>query len=248
MSARTALVTGGTHGIGRACVDRLAADGWRVAFTGRDVRAGEEVAAASEARFLPCDVTDDAALRAAVEEAAALGDGSLAGLVNNAGITRRAAFGDTTVEDWDELFRVNARSAYNATALCLEALRRGGGAIVNVASVAGDVGEEGLAIYSATKGALIAFTESLALELGPAIRVNAVCPGQIGTRLMRAVVDDPERRRAVERRIPVGRLGTPAEVAAAVAWLLSEDASFVSGAALRVDGGEIAGIRNEREE
>lgn len=248
MSARTALVTGGTHGIGRACVERLAADCWRVAFTGRDAEAGEEVADGSGARFLPCDVTDDAALRAAVEEAVALGDGSLAGLVNNAGITRRAAFGDTTLEDWDELFRVNARSAYNATAFCLEALRRDGGAIVNVASVAGDVGEEGLAIYSATKGALIAFTESLALELGPEIRVNAVCPGQIGTRLMRAVVDDPERRRAVERRIPVGRLGTPAEVAAAVAWLLSEEASFVSGAALRVDGGEIAGIRNEREE
>jgi NAD(P)-dependent dehydrogenase (short-subunit alcohol dehydrogenase family) len=248
MGAATALVTGGTHGIGRACVERLLADGWQVAFTGRDAAAGEALAGSGEATFLDCDATDDAAVAHAVEAAVALGGGALAGLVNNAGITRRADFGETRVGDWDDLFAVNARSAYLTTRLALGALRGGGGAVVNVASVAGATGEEGLSIYSATKGALITLTESLALELGPEVRVNAVCPGQIATRIMHRVTADPELTRQVERRIPAGRLGRPEEVAAAVAWLLSPEASYVNGVALKVDGGETAGIRSQREE
>ncbi|MBS1878007.1 MAG: SDR family oxidoreductase [Actinobacteria bacterium] len=248
MSAPTGLVTGGTHGIGRACVERLLEDGWQVAFTGRDAEAGRALAELGGATFLECDVTDDAALEHAVAAAVSLGQGSLAGLVNNAGITRRADFGDTEVIDWDDLFAVNARAAYLTTRLCLPSLRQAAGAVVNVASVAGATGEEGLSIYSATKGALITLTESLALELGPAIRVNAVCPGQIATRIMSRVTNDPESSRRVCRRIPAGRLGRPDEVAAVIAWLLSAEASYVNGVALKVDGGETAGIRSERED
>lgn len=237
------LVTGGTHGIGRACVELLRGEGREVVFTGRDEAAGAALEAASGAHFQPCDTRDEVAVAAAVASAASLGDGALAGLVNNAGMSRRAAFAETTVADWDELFAVNARGAYLFTHAALEPLLAGGGAVVNIASVAGAVGEEGLAIYAATKAALIAFTQSLALELGDRVRFNAVCPGQIATRMMAAAVADPVRLAALEDGVPTGRLGAPEEVAAAVAWLLSDASSFVNGATIVVDGGETAGIQ-----
>ncbi len=242
------LVSGGTHGIGRACVERLRDDGLAVAFTGRDAEAGAELAEASDARFLPCDMRDEAAVREAVAAATELGGGALGGLVNNAGITRRAAFAETTAADWDDLFAINARGAYLLTHAALPALEAdGGGAVVNVASVAGAVGEEGLAIYSATKGAVIALTQSLALELGERVRFNAVCPGQIETRMMARALADPDRVAAMRAGIPVGRLGLPEDVAATVAWLLSADAAFVNGSVLVVDGGETAGIKQAKE-
>jgi len=125
----------------------------------------------------------------------------------------------------------------------MDFLRLGRGSVVVVSSIAGLIGEEGLALYTSTKAALIGLVRSLALELGRDVRFNAVCPGQIETRMMTAALSDPTRRLAIEQRIPVGRIGQPADVAAAVAWLLTADASFVNGAILPVDGGESAGIR-----
>lgn len=240
------LISGGTHGIGRACVERLRADGLPVAFLGRDESAGDEVATATGATFLACDMGDEGAVRDAAATVAELGGGSLGGLVNNAGTTRRAPFAETSVADWDELFAINARGSYLLTHATLPALEAGGGAVVNIASVAGAVGEEGLAIYSATKGALIALTQSLALELGDRVRFNAVCPGQIETRMMAKALADPVRVAAMHAGIPVGRLGRPEDVAAAVAWLLSADAAFVNGSVLVLDGGETAGIKQPR--
>jgi NAD(P)-dependent dehydrogenase (short-subunit alcohol dehydrogenase family) len=117
---------------------------------------------------------------------------------------------------------------------------------VNIASIAGKGGEEGLAIYTASKAAMIGLTQSLALEFGDRVRINAVCPGQVDTRMMKRITDHVLRKRQLELRIPAGRFGAPAEIANVVAWLLSSEASYVNGAIITVDGGETAGVRLPR--
>lgn len=239
------IVTGGTHGIGRACVERLAPRG--VVFTGRDREAGEALAAAHPgAHFVAGDVASEADCRCVVATAVELGGGRLSGLVNNAGLGRRMEFATATAEDWDVVMGVNARSAFLFTRHALAGLRAGRGSVVNVASVAGRAGEEGLAVYCASKAAVIAMTQSLALEFGDEVRFNAICPGQIATRMMARVMADELRLRQLELRIPAGRLGEPGEVADVIEWLLSEKASYVNGAVLTVDGGETAGLRTPR--
>jgi NAD(P)-dependent dehydrogenase (short-subunit alcohol dehydrogenase family) len=240
------LVTGGTHGIGRAVVERLRHDGTEVVFTGRDQDAGEAVAGATGATFVACDVRDTAALEGAVADAVGRGGGLLDGLVNNAGVSRRGAFADTGDADYALTFEVNVRGAYVATRAALPALRAARGAVVMLASVAGVAGEEGLSLYSASKASLIAMAQSIALEIGDEVRCNAVCPGQIRTRMMDRVVSDASALRDTVARIPAGRLGTPEDVAAAVTWLLSPESGFVNGTTLVVDGGESAGIRAPR--
>lgn len=239
------IVTGGTHGIGLACVERLASRG--VVFTGRDIAAGEELAAGLPgAHFVPGDVASEQDCRRVVDAALTLGGGRLAGLVNNAGMGRRIDFAEATCEDWDVVMDVNARSAFLFTRWALAGLREGRGSVVNVASVAGKVGEEGLAVYCASKAAVIAMTQALALEFGGEVRFNAICPGQIDTRMMSKVKQDQLRVRQLELRIPAGRFGLPKEVADVVDWLLSDRSSYVNGAVLTVDGGETAGMRTPR--
>ncbi|MEZ2330215.1 SDR family NAD(P)-dependent oxidoreductase [Mesorhizobium sp. RCC_202] len=247
MSADTAqrvfLVTGGTRGIGAACVERLAADGARVVFTGRDQEAADDVlAAVPGAVFAPGDATSEADCKRAVEIALEIGGGRIAGLVNNAGTGARLAFERTTVADWNRTMTANTTSAYLFTRHALAGLRAGRGAVVMISSVAGLVGEEGLAIYTASKAALIGLSQALALEYGSEVRFNAVCPGQIATQMMAKTLAIPGRRERLEKRIPAARLGTPEDVAEAVVWLLSRAASFVNGAVLSVDGGETAGF------
>ena len=240
------IVTGSTHGIGRACVERLSRDGAAVLFTGRDVAAGEALAAATGARFVAGDVAREADCRTVVDAALAAGGGQIAGLVNNAGMGRRVDFADATAEDWDVVLGVNARSAFLFTRLALAGLIAARGSVVNIASVAGKAGEEGLAIYCASKAAVIGMTQALALEFGADVRFNAVCPGQIDTRMMARVSADHLRRRRLEQRIPAGRFGLPEEVADVVAWLLSAQSSYVNGTVVTVDGGETAGLRTPR--
>lgn len=241
------IVTGGSHGIGRAAAEQLAASGHSVLITGRDAAAGQATAAAIlGCRYLQADVSSEADCRRLVDHAMELGQGRIRGLVNNAGIGRRKRFAETSVADWDELMTVNARSVYLMTRLALPGLIAARGAVVNVSSVAGRGGEEELSLYAASKSALIGFTQSLALELGDQVRFNVVCPGQIATRMMQRVVDDPSRLAETTARIPAGRLADPAEVGAVIAWLLSDQASYVNGVVIPVDGGETAGIRQPR--
>jgi len=241
------IVTGGTHGIGRACVEQLVYDGLPVIFTGRDRQSGDSLAASLKgATYVSCDAAAETDCRRVVDIALSLGGGHIAGLVNNAGISTRASFATSEVSDWDQLMAVNARSAYLFTRFALQGLIAARGAVVNVSSIAGKVGEEGLAMYCASKAALIGLTQALALEFGDRVRFNAVCPGQIDTRMMSRINADPEARQLLERRIPAGRFGEPSEVAKAIAWLLSPDASYINGTVLAIDGGETAGVRTPR--
>lgn len=241
------IVTGATHGIGRACVETLAAAGKQVLATGRDAIAGAELAQANATVvFVPGDVTEENDCRKVVEYALELGGGSLSGLVNNAGMSKRISFSEATQADWDEVLAVNARSAFLFTRHALAGLRKGRGSVVNIASIAGKTGEEGLAVYCASKAAVIGMTEALALEFGEEVRFNAVCPGQIATRMMDKIIADPLRKKQLELRIPANRFGTPEEVADVVAWLLSDHSSYVNGTVITVDGGETAGLRTPR--
>jgi 3-oxoacyl-[acyl-carrier protein] reductase len=241
------IVTGATHGIGRACVELLASEGHAILATGRDEKAGNELKKISaKVHFVAADVTRDKDIRGVVAQAMTLGGGSIAGLVNNAGMSKRIAFSESTETDWDEVLNVNARSAFLFTRYSLPALRAARGAVVNIASIAGKVGEEGLAIYTASKAAVIGMTQALALEFGDEVRFNAVCPGQIDTRMMAKVLADPLRRKQLELRIPANRFGSSTEVADVVSWLLSSRSTYVNGTTVTVDGGETAGLRAPR--
>jgi len=241
------IVTGSTHGIGRACVETLAAAGRQVLATGRDAGAGAELAAGhANISFIAGDVSLEHDCRKVVDYALELGEGRLSGLVNNAGMSKRISFASATQADWDEVLAVNARSAFLFTRHALDGLRKGRGSVVNIASIAGKTGEEGLAVYCASKAAVIGMTEALALEFGEEVRFNAVCPGQIATRMMEKIIADPLRKKQLELRIPANRFGTPEEVADVVAWLLSDHSSYVNGTVITVDGGETAGLRTPR--
>ncbi|MDX8451065.1 SDR family NAD(P)-dependent oxidoreductase, partial [Mesorhizobium captivum] len=183
-------------------------------------------------------VSDEADCKAAVDLALTLGDGQIAGLVNNAGMSMRRALIDTTAEEWDRIFAVNTRSVYLFTRLSLPGLIRSKGSVVTVSSVAGMTGAEGMAAYCASKAALIGLTQALALEHGKDVRFNVICPGQINTRMMASTMANPTILNALLRTIPVERIADPREVAEVVGWLLSSNSSFINGAVIPVDGGE----------
>lgn len=241
------IVTGGTHGIGAATVELLAGQGCKVVFSGRDAEAGAALQERLPAStFVPGDVRNEDDCAAVVAKALELGDGALSGLVNNAGMAGRKAFHETTQQEWDAMFAVNTRSAFFFIKHALPGLQKGGGAVVNVSSIAGKTGEQGLATYCASKAALLGLTQALALEYGAQVRFNAVCPGQIATRMMSGVVADAGKVAALSARIPAARLARPDEVANAIVWLLSPASSYVNGTSLTIDGGETAGLLTPR--
>ncbi|ONG45570.1 short-chain dehydrogenase [Pseudoroseomonas deserti] len=243
---RMIIVTGATQGIGRACVEQLSSSGRQVLATGRDAAAGAELAQLPGVRFVAGDVADPADVERVVAAAMEAGGGRLTGLVNNAGMGRRQNFLEASLADWDQVMAVNARSVFLFIRLALPGLIAGKGSVVTISSVAGRQGEEGLAVYCASKAALLGLTQALALEHGADVRFNAVCPGQIATQMMGRVLADPARRAALESRIPAARLGEAGDVAELVCWLLSDASRYVNGAVITVDGGETAGLRTPR--
>lgn len=241
---RRALVTGGTSGIGEAIVTRLVADGARVVFTGRDEARGARVAGTTGGQFVPADVRDAGAVTASVEEAVArLGGLDIA--VLNAGVIAEAMLSETTDEQWDTVLSTNLTGPFRYARAALPALREAQGSMVLIASDAGVWGETPIGAYSVSKRALIMLTRMLAVEAAPAgVRVNAVCPGDTEPGMVTTVGG----REALPdtsgwTRPPLGRLVHARDVAAAVAFLVSDEARSITGADLLVDGGMRAALR-----
>lgn len=246
LEGEVAVVTGGSRGIGRAIVASLAHEGCRVTFCGRDDEAGKaaetELAPRGEVAFHRADVRQEAEVARLVE---ACGDhfGAPTILVNNAGVNANFDAVEMTEAEWDGFFAVDLKSAWlGAKHVLPEMKRRRRGAIVNVSSLHGFVTLEGFFPYAAAKSALVGLTRSLALDYGPlGIRVNCVAPGFIRTRLVEESIDrspDPERAgAAMTSGVALGRIGEPDEVARVVRFLVSNEASYVTGATVMVDGG-----------
>lgn len=235
--AQVAVVTGGGSGIGLATCTRLAKDGFTVAALDLQPSA----AAGTAALAVECDVTDAAGV-SAVMAAIAGRFGGIDVLVNNAGITgsRQAArCHETPVEEWDRVLAVNVRGPFLCSRAVLPSmLARGSGHIITIASVAGLVAFPGRCAYTASKGAALMLTRSIAVDYAAeGIRANAVCPGMVYTPMTSWRLDQSELRAEVEGRIPVGRVATPDEIADAVALLASGRLGYMTGHPLIVDGG-----------
>jgi 3-oxoacyl-[acyl-carrier protein] reductase len=240
LTGKNALVTGSTRGIGRAIAEALSASGARVAVVGRDLARAEEAAGAlgNNAKGFAADVGDTTAVTKLVADVEAA-FGSIDILVNNAGITRDNLVMRLKDEDWDAVIDANLRGAFaSIRAVSRGMMKRRTGRIINVASIVGIIGNKGQANYAASKGGLIALTKSVAKELASRnILVNAVAPGFIETEMTAAMT--PEARAALGQQIPLERLGTVADVASAVTFLVSDHASYITGQVFVVDGGMV---------
>jgi len=233
LEGKNALVTGASRGIGRAIAVDLAAAGASVAFSYRTgVDEAEALAAEIGARAVQADVSDPDSARALVEEA-----GDLDILVNNAGVTRDGLLVRMSDEDWDTVIDTNLASCfYTCRAAARGMMKKRAGAVVNISSIVGIHGNWGQTNYAASKAGIIGFTKALARELGSRnVRANIVVPGYVKSRLTAVLPEDATN--AMLQNTPLGRLGDPEDVAGAVRFLCSEEASFITGAVLLVDGG-----------
>lgn len=242
LSGAVAIVTGGSRGIGSAIVAAFLREGARVYYVSRTQAENhadfESLAAAGggAVTWTACDVTDMASVDAAVDAVAAR-EGKIDVVVNNAGMTRDNLVFRMTLEDWDAVLRTNLTSAFLVSRTAARhMIKKKSGSIVNISSVAGIAGNGGQTNYSASKAGLIGFTKSLARELSARkVRVNAVAPGYIETSMTHALPEDA--RSKLMASIPLGRTGTPEDVAKAVLFLASDLSSYVTGEILKVDGG-----------
>jgi NAD(P)-dependent dehydrogenase (short-subunit alcohol dehydrogenase family) len=228
---KVVVITGGDSGIGAACADRFLDEGARVVSLDQHGRP-------------PCDVADEASVRAAFERIAGQHK-RVDILFNNAGISIRKTAQDHTLEEWDRIFAVNVRGMFLCSRYALPLMSQGG-CIIHSSSVVGITGVRNRAAYSASKGAVVALTRNMALDYAPrGIRVNAVAPGFIDTPLLAPLHKEPVRLAAITAMHPLGRLGAVEDVASAVVFLASGEASWITGVTLPVDGGFSAGHQHD---
>jgi NAD(P)-dependent dehydrogenase (short-subunit alcohol dehydrogenase family) len=251
LTDKRALITGGASGIGRATALLFAHEGAAVAVADIDEDGGRAVVreiagGGGRATFVRCDVTRVEDCRLAVEQT--VGElGGLDILFNNAGIIRRASVLGTSVEEWDRVMAVNVKSVFLLSKYAIPVMAQaGGGVIINTASGWGVVGGRDAAAYCASKGAVVLLTKAMALDHGGQnIRVNCICPGDTDTPMLRdearQLGESDERFLAEAAQRPLQRIGTPQDIAQAALYLASDDASFITGTTLVVDGGGLAG-------
>lgn len=244
LSNKVTIVTGGASGIGEAIVRAFVEEGAKVAFCDLNQQAGEHLAqelnpAGDRVVFIRADVSKEADVEQVVERAVSAFGGGLDVVVNNAAIGRIQPTEEVSLEFWQNVQATNVGGVFLMSKAAIRRMKAwGGGSIVNIGSIHGHVGFPSHAPYTASKGAVVNLTRSLALEFGKAnIRVNAVCPGVIRTPLLVSGVPDEATMNQLVALHPIGRIGEPEEVAKAVVFLACEDSSFVTGSSLMVDGG-----------
>ena len=246
LSGKVALITGGGTGIGRACALQFSREGARVAVAGRrreplDAVVAEIQAAGGQALSANCDVAKSDQVERTIREVVAQ-FGALHVLVNNAGILHVGSVEETSEAEWDRLVDVDLKGVFLVSRAALPELRKSGGAIVNIGSVLGLVGMKKRAAYAAAKGGVTMLTKAMALDHAQeGIRVNCICPAIVETDLVQTILSQaPDRVAAVRLRtaqIPLGRMGKPEDVAALAVFLASEESSWLTGAAIALDGG-----------
>jgi NAD(P)-dependent dehydrogenase (short-subunit alcohol dehydrogenase family) len=242
LAGKTAIVTGGTRGIGRAVATRFVAEGARVVVTGRSEPAEAFAPSENGPLFQRADVADSAQAKLAIDFTIAR-FGALHILVNNAGVSIEKTIEHTTEEEWDSVIGINLKGVFLCCKHAIAPLRRaGGGVIINIGSYDGFQADPGLAAYSASKGGVHALSRAIAVDHGKdGIRCNVICPGWIRTGMMERYLasqaEAADAEAAIVRQHPIGRLGRPADIASLAVWLASDEASFATGQLFVHDGG-----------
>jgi len=239
---KVAVVTGGGQGIGKAIVKKLLQVGWRVVFAEMDAEAGRETLqeyhSLGELVFIHADISDETAVKAIINETAETFK-RIDTLINNAGIMIRKPIAKLSLAEWNKVIGVNLTGAFLCSKYAAPYLSKSKGSIINIASTRALMSEPDTEAYSATKGGIVALTHALALSLGPKVRVNCVSPGWIETcewqkKRNRKTAKHSERD---NMQHPAGRVGTPEDISSLVAYLLSDNSGFITGANFVVDGG-----------
>lgn len=235
---KVAVVTGGTRGIGKAIAVKLLAEGYAVAaiYHGNK-QAAKDFEAETDMKSWQCDICDFESCQKTIE-AIEKKLGPVSVLINNAGITKDSMLHKMSMEDWDSVLYTNLFSCFNMCRAVMGGMRdRGAGRIVNISSINGQKGQLGQTNYAAAKAGMLGFTKALALEsAAKGVTVNAICPGYITTDMTAAM--PPDVLNNIVRNIPVGRMGEVEEIASAVAYLVSDQAAFITGATLTINGGQ----------